>query len=108
MPIFLHTSIDICEKIEKGEIKFNAVPYVDPKTNYLISILPKCDYAEWSDCTPNNQPDWDGFQTIRRSSQQLVFKKQTFPKNLFYNKLNTIKNKILMKITITANDNGNI
>lgn len=83
MPIFLHTSIDICEKIEKGEIKFNAVPYVDPKTNYLISILPKCDYAEWSDCTPNNQPDWMAFRPSDAPLNNLFLKNKHSQKIYF-------------------------
>ena len=62
MPVFLQSSIEICEKIEKGEVTLNAVPYTDPKTGYLISILPECDYAEWRDCTPNSQPDWMAFR----------------------------------------------
>lgn len=62
MPVFLQPSIEICEKIEKGEIVLNAVPYIDPKTRYLISIMPECNYAEWRDCTPNNQPDWMAFR----------------------------------------------
>ena len=62
MPVFLQTSIEICEKIEKGEIETNVSPYTDPQTGYLISILPECDYTEWQDCTPNNQPDWMAFR----------------------------------------------
>lgn len=62
MPVFLQNSIKTCKKIEKGELRIDAFPYNDPETGYLISILPECDYAEWRDCTPNNQPDWLAFR----------------------------------------------
>ena len=57
-PISLQSSIEICKRIESGKIKLRVSPYVDPLTNCLVTKLTQCDYAEWVDCTPNNQPDW--------------------------------------------------
>lgn len=83
MPVFLQTSIDICEKIEKGELKLNSVPYNDPKTDYLISILPECNFAEWCDCTPNNQPDWLAFRPPNAPLTSLYLKNKE-SKNIYF------------------------
>lgn len=73
-PVFLQSSIDICEKIEKREIDITAVPYIDSQTEYLISVLPKCDFIEWKDCTPNSQPDWLAFRPDNDPNTTLFLK----------------------------------
>lgn len=83
MPVFLQTSIDICKKIEKREWKLNSVPYNDPKTDYLISILPECDFAEWCDGTPNNQPDWLAFRPPNTPLTSLYLKNKHSKKIYF-------------------------
>lgn len=58
MPVFLQKAIALCEKIERGEIDFRAVPYVDPETNYIVDNHVDKDDFTWGDCTVNNQPGW--------------------------------------------------
>ena len=62
MPIFLQKAIALCEKIERGEIDFSAVPYVDPETDYIVSNhVDKSEFV-WEDCTVNNQPEWMAYR----------------------------------------------
>lgn len=62
-PLFLQSAINICQRIEVGENKVNAFPFLDIETQYLLSTIEEPIGIKWIDCKINNQPNWLAYKT---------------------------------------------
>lgn len=82
-PVFLQKAIAICEKIEKGEIDLNVIPYNDPSTDYLISKINDCSLDKWNDCTLNSASDWWAFRPSN-SPLNILYLKNKHSGNVYF------------------------